>query len=86
MGAQNVFVDPGQDRLIDELFAWVAEDPRTGLEGICGVMLQGQPFQACSSSRATIEKMRPFVIDAARATGKPIRLVRFSKREIVETI
>jgi hypothetical protein len=73
---------------INELFAWVVEDP-TGEHGIIGVMspINGLPMQAVSSRK---EKMlRPeyqeIVAQIRKDTGKPVELRRYVLAEVVKT-
>lgn len=74
-----MIIDPGQDRLILELYVWIAVDPGTHLEGICSISLFGKSMQAVSSSLQTAMKLHPLAIDAARVTGKRIYLAKFTK-------
>ena len=82
----EIYVDPGQDRIINELFAWVAVDPTTQLESICGFMIDGQPFQAVTSSRATALKIKPLVVNTVGFSGKIFKLVRFDNLQVLETV
>lgn len=82
----EIYVDPGQDRIVNELFAWVAVDPKTQLESICGFMIDEQPFQAVTSSRATAFKIKPLVVNAAVFSGKILKLVRFDNLQVLETV
>jgi hypothetical protein len=79
----NIIHDPGQDRLIDELYVWVSVDPKTNLEGICGIMVGGQAMQAVTSSLSIAEKMRDHVVEICHFTGKRTKLLRFVKPEII---
>jgi hypothetical protein len=74
-----IIEDPGQDRIITELYAYIATDPSTGLEGICGVSLEGRQMQAVTSSPATATAMKPIMDDMAKRVGKKIELVRFKR-------
>lgn len=77
------FSDPGQDRILNEVWAWVCEDPKTTLEGFCGFMADGIPFQAVSGSRDTALKMRPYIERAKKLSGKKFRLVRYVKEDVL---
>ena len=82
----NIIHDPGQDRLIDEIYVWVAVDPKTNLEGIVGIMVGGAPMQAVTSSRALADKMREFVYEISHFNNKRPKLLRFKNPEIVEEV
>lgn len=79
----ETFSDPGQDRLISDIFVWLCEDPKTTLESFSGFMVDGVPFQAISGSRTQALKMRPYIERAKSLTGKKFRLVRFQKDEVI---
>lgn len=69
---------------IDELLAWISVDP-DGNEGIIGAKLLGDTFLPfVGADRARIESLRGKAREISMLTGHPIRLVRFSKREVLE--
>jgi hypothetical protein len=70
---------------ITEIFAWVVDDP-TGTHGILGVLSRdGIPMQAVSSRFSNMIKteMLEIATGVARETGRPVRLVRFTKVDAV---
>jgi hypothetical protein len=69
---------------IDELWAWLAEEP-TG-EGIVGMSLSGEHFPAVTGKRELADVMRIGAAIARRKSGYPVRLVRFVRVEVVEEI
>jgi hypothetical protein len=69
---------------ITELWAWIAEES-TG-EGIVSVSVGGQHFPAVHDKRSLIESYRPLARQIGLARGRPIRLVRFSRAEVIEEI
>jgi DNA-directed RNA polymerase subunit RPC12/RpoP len=71
--------DPGQDRLINELFAWIVVDPKTNLEGICGIMVDGCPRLAVTTSRTEAVRLCASIKAAKQQTGKMFRLVRYEQ-------
>lgn len=76
-----------QDRLINELYAWVCVDPRTNLEGIAAVMPgPNAPMQAVTSSLATARRMGVLYQALAKDTGKKFKLVKFGSRTTIEEI
>lgn len=83
----QVVGDTTQDRLVDELYAWIAVDPRTTLEGLAAIGQGSMTMQAVTSSRATAEKLRPIMLQIAKQwTAKKFKLVRFKRAELVEEL
>lgn len=79
--------DPGQDRLVDSLYVWVAIDPKTGLEGIASLVAgQNIPMQAVTSSKAIADKMRELYVALSRRTGKRFELRKFTAFEVIERL
>ena len=71
--------------VIKEMFAFVAVD--NGDEGVCGASLPGIGFTALvGADMARIDSLRPIARDIAMATGREIKLVKFSVREELGTI
>ena len=72
---------------IDALYAWVATEPDGG-EGVCGANIPGLggmvPLVGADMDR--IRSYRPFAELTRAATGYPVRLVRFSKRDDLEVL
>jgi hypothetical protein len=66
---------------IDELFVWTVAEP-DGSEGI--VVVHDSSATLMSRHRDFAEKMRPWALAVGEATGHRVRLVRFSRGEIVE--
>lgn len=76
-----------QDRIVDELYAWVIVDPKTSLESIFGFMIGNAPMQAVTSSRATaLLIMSEVVRQHINESGKKVKLVRFKKVEESGTV
>ena len=70
---------------IETISAFVSVD-ELDEEGIIGELVRGQwmPFIAADEDR--LRSLRPRAELLARASGRPVRLVRFSVREDLETI
>lgn len=74
---------------ITEMFAWVSTEPDGG-EGICAaqMVMEGQliymPLIGADANR--VESLRSTVIEIHRQTGHPIKLVKFSSMEVIESI
>jgi hypothetical protein len=82
----NVLHDPGGLGFrIESVYAFVSvhDDDDEGIVAatIGGVML---PLIAADAER--LEALRPFAVRAARASGRPVRLVRFDRRTDVEVV
>jgi hypothetical protein len=68
-----------QDRLIGDIWAWVTVDPRTTLEGFCGVMIDGAPHKAMADTFEGAMKFLPFLERHNHSNGTKFKLVRFEK-------
>lgn len=68
---------------ITDLHAFIAVDPKDDSEGIVGRLdpLTGVAEPLIGADRERIEAQRPYAEQVARATGQPIKFVRFSQRE-----
>jgi hypothetical protein len=75
---------PHTGRQIDELYAWiVVEDDG---EGVAGANFPEVGWVALVGANGKmIEKLRPYA-KAIQATGKTVRLVKFSTREVLEEL
>lgn len=72
---------------IDELWLWVSTD-ETG-EGVMAgpLMGQGGPIMPLiAADKTMLETLRPWAEHIAQLSGKPARLIKFSNREVVDTI
>jgi hypothetical protein len=70
---------------IEEMFAFTCIDTND-VEGIISVhtpALGNMPLVGADMER--IESLRPHAELAARASGQPVKLVKFSHREVLET-
>lgn len=74
--------DPGQDRIISDLWAWVVVDPETNLEGICGIVVDGAPRMAISSNMNEALRLCNHIKALKEGSGKRIKLVRFVQQAI----
>jgi hypothetical protein len=72
---------------IKDLHAFIAIDPTDDSEGIVGFtdLRTGINEPLIGADQERIESHRPYVEGVVAATGQPIKLVRFSVREEVET-
>jgi hypothetical protein len=70
---------------IDALYAWVATNP-DGNEGICSVIVDGRHTPMVFGSLRVANLARRDIEALRLATGVPVRLVRFSRREDLEEL
>ena len=71
---------------IEEMYAFVAEDKGPDDEGVVGFMADTGWMPMVGADMARVESLRPIAEAAARASGKPVKLLRFTTREEVEAI
>lgn len=77
--------DPGNKLRIDQIWAFVSVDEK-GDEGLCAFQSSMGWTPLIAADEARLESLRPVAQRIADASGKPIRLLKFSTREIVEEI
>lgn len=70
---------------IDELYAYVATDGDDD-EGLPAANINGAAMPLIAADQARLTSLRPYAEQVVRATGRPVRLVRFSERTVIETI
>jgi hypothetical protein len=76
---------PGTGQTIDALFAWVATEPDGG-EGVCSAQIGDIHMPLVGADMDRIKSLRPYAELARRASGYPVRLVRFAHREDLEIL
>jgi len=69
---------------IDEIYAFIAEDSGPEDEGIAAFVSKGWAMPMVAADKARVDSLREMARYIAKATGKPIKLIRFSVREEVE--
>jgi hypothetical protein len=71
---------------IDCVWAFLSVDPEDGNEGVIAAPLMGPgsmvPLIAADERR--LQSITPIAKDIAKATGRVVRLVKFTGREVVE--
>lgn len=70
---------------IEKIYMWVATEPDGG-EGIPSMMLDGIWFPMLGADTDRIESMRSQAVAIRAATGRPVALVEFTGRRVVETL
>jgi len=76
---------PGTGQTIDALYAWVATEPDGG-EGICSAQLGKLHMPLVGADMDRIKSLRSHAEAVRAASGYPVRLVRFSRREDLEIL
>jgi hypothetical protein len=71
---------------IDSLYAFVADNPEDGEEGICGTILADAWMPMIGSNDRHLQPFRAAAQRIATLTGKEVRLIRATAIEVVETI
>jgi hypothetical protein len=77
----------GTGQTIQRLYAWIATEEDGG-EGVVTheVVIDWRTMIAplVGADRARIESFRPLARNVARISGRPVRLIEFSSREVLE--
>lgn len=76
-----VIHSPPNEAEMKQLWVFVSVDP--GGEGICAAGIGGTVFSMVTASEKTLAKMKETAAQLAKASGKSIKLVRFTAREDV---
>ena len=76
---------PGRGQKIEALYAWIAVDPEGG-EGVCGASIGRMMLPLVGADRERIESLRERAAMTRAASGYPVKLVRFSRREDIEEL
>ena len=72
-------------KLITELYAW-AVIRKDGAEFILSMHVEDKMFPMISSNLINLGKMKETAIEIAKNHDLPLNLIRFSGRELIETI
>lgn len=83
MPEKIIFDAPANEAPIPTLYAFLSID-ETG-EGICSMFMANKWWSMVTSKPSVVEKMKVAARSLARASGRPIKLVKFTGREEIET-
>ena len=73
--------------LIDEIYAWASYDPVDDIEGVCAFLgADGNWMPLLAADKDRLDSLRPMAIRICNTSGKTMRLIRLSQRDVVETI
>lgn len=72
-------------KTIDAVYAWVCTEPDGG-EGIPAVTIGGITLPLVGADMDRMKSLRSFAETARQASGLPMRLVRFGRREDLEEL
>jgi hypothetical protein len=81
--------DPNTMPEIQSISAFLVLDPADNNEGIIACDLpgsRGMPMPLIGADAERIESLRPIAQQIANVKGVPVRLVRFSVREVIEVL
>ena len=67
------------------VYAWVATEADGG-EGVCAMQIDDTWYPMIGTLRSTVELQRPQAEALARATGRPMQLVAFTTRTVIEDL
>ena len=67
------------------VWAWIGADKESGEEYVIGADMGFGPMPFVTSMKDLIEKMRPMALQHAREFRANVKLVRFTKREDLES-
>lgn len=70
---------------ITELYAWVCTEDDGG-DGVPATKLGNLVYPLIGADKQRVESMRPHALKVAQITGRPIKLMKFSKMEFVEQV
>lgn len=71
---------------ITEMYAFVCEDG-PGDEGVLGILGEdGKWLPLVGADMERVDSLRPLVLELARVTKKPVRLLHFTHMETIEVI
>lgn len=79
--------DTPTSRRVDELYAWMMEEP-DGSEGLVGASIgpRGSIIPLVGGDLKRMRSLRRFAETHREATGRPVRLLRFSRRDDLEEL
>lgn len=69
---------------IKELYVWVVDDPSAAHGIVVFLMQDGHTGQAVTSKRHIADLLKPQAVVAARLTGLPVQLQRFTLAETMD--
>ena len=71
---------------ITEMYAFVSEDTGPEDEGVVAEKFGGVWMPLVGADMARVESLKPLARMVAKKTGKPLKLLRFTNRELMEII
>jgi hypothetical protein len=71
---------------IDCIWAYLSVDPEDGNEGIVAGVFQGVSLPLIAVDEERLRSLAPMAEQIARKTGRVIRLVKFTNRELIRQL
>jgi len=78
----TIYHMPENEQMMDEIYAVLSIDEKG--EGICSMMTPAGALPMVFGHQKTLNMLRPIIIRMAKETGEKLRLVKFTKSEILE--
>jgi hypothetical protein len=71
---------------INSIWAFVALDPDDGNEGIIGMSTPAGMMPMIASDKVRLDELTPIAEHVAAVSGRDVKLVKFSRREVLRVI
>lgn len=71
---------------IDEMYAFIQLDPLDNTEGIIAFLAESGWMPMVGADMARVTTLMPRAKEVANATGRPVKLVKFSVRTEIEVV
>lgn len=71
---------------IEEIWAYTQVDPRDNNEGVIALETKHGPLPMIAADKERLDDLRPYAMEMAVRTGRPVNVTKFSVREDVEVI
>ena len=80
----NFYHIPENEQVMNEIYVVLSEDDKG--EGICSMMTGQGAMPMVFGHPRMIEKIRPVIQMMVRQTGKKLKLVKYTKSEVLEEL
>lgn len=80
-----IILDIKNTQAIEELYAFISIDD-DGNEGITNFHIDGQSYPMVFGYKSVSDKFKPLIKDISTKHNKTVRLIKFKKVEVIETL
>jgi hypothetical protein len=80
------FEAPANYLKVNEIWAYLSVDPTDGNEGVIAAPIGSLTMPLIGADKERMISLKPIAEELAKRSGIEIKLVKFSRREVVETI